>query len=103
MDVPTQLYTNTSKDNQKLVIDTKGRLKQDWKTLPYHEESKEKESCNDIGIKITKVNEQQFVIKKNLIVLEGKLEGMLDDQILNMKMEVKLGQLIKICSQLQKN
>jgi hypothetical protein len=27
---------------------------------------------------------------------------MLDDQILNMKMEVKLGQLINICPQLQK-
>jgi hypothetical protein len=32
------------------------RLEQDWEVLPYHEESKEKESCNDIGIKTTKVN-----------------------------------------------
>jgi hypothetical protein len=30
------------------------------------------------------------------------LEGKLDDQIFNMNMEVKLGQLIKICLQLQK-
>jgi hypothetical protein len=28
---------------------------------------------------------------------------MLDDQILNMKMEIKLGKLIKICPQLRKN
>ncbi len=42
----------------------------------------------------TKINEQQFGTKESLSILEGKLEGMLDDQILYMKMEVKLGQLI---------
>jgi hypothetical protein len=38
---------------------------------------------------------------ENLIIPKGKLEGMFDDQILNMKMEVKLGQLIKICPHLK--
>jgi hypothetical protein len=47
MDVPTQLYPNTSKDIKKLAIDTKERPKQDWEVLPCHEESLEKESCND--------------------------------------------------------
>jgi hypothetical protein len=64
--------------------------------------SKEKESCNDIRIKTTKANKQQFGVKKNSIVFKRKLEGMLDDQIFNMKMEVKLGQLIKIFPQSQK-
>ncbi len=38
-----------------------------------------------------------LALRKSLSILEGKLEGMLDDQIFNMKMEVKLAQLIKIC------
>jgi hypothetical protein len=100
MDVITQLYLDTLKDIKKLAIDTKERLKQDWEALPYHEESKEKESCN-IGKKTSKVNKQQFGVKKNSIIHDGKLEGMLDDQFLNMKMEVKLGQLIKSCPQLR--
>jgi hypothetical protein len=37
------LHLNTSKDIQNLVV----RPKQDWEALPYHEESKEKESCYD--------------------------------------------------------
>jgi hypothetical protein len=47
MDVPTQLYLDTSMDIKKLTINTKERLKQDWEALPCHEENKEKESCND--------------------------------------------------------
>jgi hypothetical protein len=81
MDVQTQLYPYTSKDIKKLAIDAKERPKQDWEALTYHEESKEKESCNDIRIKTTKANKQQFGIKENSIILKGKLEGMLDDQI----------------------
>jgi hypothetical protein len=50
----------------------------------------------------TKVNEGQLDAKASPIILEEKLEGMLDDQIFNMKMDVKLGQLIKICPQLRK-
>jgi hypothetical protein len=99
-DVPAKLYLDTSKDIQKLTIDTKERPKRDWEALPYHEESKEKESCDDTRIKTTKINEQQFSINEILNFLKGKLEGMLDEQILNMKMEVKLGQLLKICPQL---
>jgi hypothetical protein len=53
-------------------------------------------------IKSTKAIEQQFGIKENLIILERKLEKMFDDQILIMKMEVKLEQLIKMCPQLRK-
>jgi len=49
----------------------------------------------------TKVNKGQLDVKASPIILEEKLEGMLDDQIFNMKMDVKLGQLIKICPQLQ--
>ncbi len=56
----------------------------------------------DTRIKSTKVIEQQFGIKENLIILERKLEKMFNDQFLNVKMEVKLGQLIKICPQLRK-
>jgi hypothetical protein len=48
----------------------------------------------------TKVNEKQLDIKTSPIILKEKLEGMLDDQIFNMEMEVKLGQLIKIFPQL---
>jgi len=48
MDVPTQLYLDMSKDIQRLAINTKKRLQQDWEDLPYHEESKEKEFCNDM-------------------------------------------------------
>jgi hypothetical protein len=44
----------------------------------------------------TKANEQQLGYNTNLNIPKRKLEGMLDDQILNMKMEVKLGQLINI-------
>ncbi len=102
MDVPTQLYPYTSKDIQKLAINTKKGLEQDWEDLPYHEDSKEKFFCNDIGTKSTKANGQQIGTKENLIILEGKLEGMLDDQILNMNMEVKLGQLIKISPNYEK-
>ncbi len=97
MDVPTQLYLDTSMDIKKLTINTKERLKQDWEALPCHEENKEKESCNDTWIKTTKANKQQLATKENLSIFEGKSEGMLDDQIFNMKMEVKLRQLIKIC------
>jgi hypothetical protein len=57
MDVLTQLYLDTSKDIQRLAINTKEGLEQDWETLLYHEENKEKESCNDIGTKSTKANE----------------------------------------------
>ncbi len=42
MDVPTQLYPDTSKDIQRLAINTKKRLEQDWENLPYHEESEKK-------------------------------------------------------------
>jgi hypothetical protein len=42
MDVSTQLYLNTLKDIQKLVIKTEEGPKQSWEVLPYHEESKEK-------------------------------------------------------------
>jgi hypothetical protein len=100
LDVQTQLYLNTSKDIQRLAINTKEGLEQDWEVLPYHEESKEKESCNNTRTKSTMANEQRIGTKENLIIFEGKLEGMLDDQILNMKIEVKLGHLIKICPQL---
>ncbi len=48
MDVLAQLYPNISKDIQKLAIDTKERPQQNWKVLPYHDESKEKESCSSI-------------------------------------------------------
>ncbi len=92
------LHLNTSKDIQNLVV----RPKQDWEALPYHEESKEKESCYDTWIKTTKINKQQFGTKESLSIPKGNLEEMLDDQIFNVKMEVKLGQLIKICPQLQK-
>jgi hypothetical protein len=34
MDVVAQLYPNTSKDIKKLIIDTKEKLKQNWKALP---------------------------------------------------------------------
>jgi hypothetical protein len=57
MDVLAQLYPKTSKDIQKLAINTKEKLEQDWEVIPYHKESIEKESCNDTWIKITKVNE----------------------------------------------
>ncbi len=40
MDVATQLYLDTSKDIQRLAINTKEELEQDWEALPYHEESK---------------------------------------------------------------
>jgi hypothetical protein len=70
MDVLAQLYPNTSKDIQKLVIDTKEKLEQDWKALPYDEESKEKELCNDTWIKKTKVNEQQFGTKEGLSIMK---------------------------------
>jgi len=43
----------------------------------------------------TKVNEQQLGFNTSPNFPKRKLEGMLDDKILNMKMEVKLGQLIK--------
>ncbi len=102
MDVLAQLCLGILKDIQKLAIETKEGPKQGWEVLSYHEESKEKKSCNDAGIKSTKSIEHQFGIKENLTYHEGKLEGMLDDQISNMKMEVKLGQLIKICTQLKK-
>jgi len=102
MDVPIWLYLDTLKDIQKLAIETKEAPQQGWEALSYHEESKEKKSCNDIGIKSTKAIKHQFGIKENLIITEGKLEGMLDDQNLNMKIEIKLGQLIKIFPQLRK-
>jgi hypothetical protein len=57
MDVLAQLYPNTWKDIKKLTIDTKEKPQQDWEALPYHEENKEKETCNDTRIKITKANE----------------------------------------------
>jgi hypothetical protein len=66
------------------------------KLYPYQEEGKEKESCNDIRINSTEVIKQQFGIMENQIIPEGKLEGMFDYQIFNMKMEITLGQLIKI-------
>jgi hypothetical protein len=81
MDVQAQLYPYTSKDIQKLAIDAKERPKQDWEALTYHEESKKKESCDDIRIKTTKANKQQFGIKESSIIFKGKFEGMLDDQI----------------------
>jgi hypothetical protein len=56
MDVPTQLHPHTRKDIKKLAIDTKKRPKKDWEVLPYHEESKEKESCDNTEIKTTKAN-----------------------------------------------
>jgi hypothetical protein len=94
------IISRISKDIQKLAIGTREIPKQDWEALPYHEESKEKESCNDTRIKTTKTYEQQFSINEILSIYKGKLEGMLNEQILNMKMEVKLGQLLKICPQL---
>jgi hypothetical protein len=48
----------------------------------------------------TKANKQQLGFNIGPNFSERKLEGMLDDQIFNMKTEVKLGQLIKICPQL---
>jgi hypothetical protein len=95
---PIPLHPNTSKDIQILTM----KPKQDWEALPYHEENKKKESCDDIAIKTTKINEQKFFIKKILSIPKGKLKGMLDDQNLNMKVEVKLGQLIKISPNYQK-
>ncbi len=50
----------------------------------------------DTRIKTSKASEQQFGTKENLSNPKGKLEGMLDDKKFNMKMKVKLGQLIKI-------
>ncbi len=87
---------------QNLWIDTKEKSQWDWEVLPYHEESRENESYNDIVVDTTKVNEKQLDIKTSPIILKEKLEGMLDDQIFNMEMEVKLGQLIKIFPQLWK-
>jgi len=89
MDVPTQLYLDTLKDIRKLTIESEKGPEQGWEALPYHEESKEKKSCNDTKIKSTKAIEQQFGINENLIIPKGKLEKMFDDQILNMKMEFK--------------
>jgi hypothetical protein len=102
MDVPAQLHPHTTKDIKKLAINTLKRPEQDWEVLPYHEEGKEKESCDNTRIKTTKANKQQFGTKEKLSIPKGKLEGVLDDHILNMKMEIKLGQLIKIFPQLQK-
>ncbi len=51
---------------------------------------------------ITKKSEQQLGAKENVSIPEGKLKGVLYDQIFNMKMEVKLGQLIKFYPQLRK-
>jgi hypothetical protein len=42
MDVIVQLYLDTSKSIQKLIIDTKERPKQNGEILPYHEEIKKK-------------------------------------------------------------
>jgi hypothetical protein len=56
MDVLAQLYPDTSKDIQRLTINTKEGLEQNWEALPYHQESKEKESCNDTRTKSTKAN-----------------------------------------------
>jgi hypothetical protein len=64
MDVPAQLYLDTSKDIQKLAIHTKERPKQDGEVLPYHEESKEKESCNDTRIKRQRLMNNNLVLKK---------------------------------------
>ncbi len=100
MDIPTKLYLYTSKDIQKLTNDTNEKQKQYWEVLPYHEENRKKESCSDVVVETIKVNEQQFSSNTSPNILEGKLEGLLGDQILNTKMEVKLGQLIKICPQL---
>jgi hypothetical protein len=47
MDVLAQLYLDTLKDIQKITIEIEEGPEQGWGALPYHEESKEKESCND--------------------------------------------------------
>jgi hypothetical protein len=89
-----ELKTNTSWDGCSntttfryfkgyLAIGTKEGPQQGWEALSYHEESKEKESCNNIGIKSTKAIKQLFGIKEILIILKGKLKGMFDDQNLN--------------------
>ncbi len=95
MDTLIELYPYILKDIRKISINIEEIQKQDWQSLPYHEMSKVKRSCSDVVVERTKANEQQlgFNIAPNF--LERKLEGMLDDQFLNMKMEVKLGQLIK--------
>jgi hypothetical protein len=58
MDVPTKVYPYTSKNMQKLQIDTKETSWWDWEVLPYHEENKENESYNDTMVHTTKVNEK---------------------------------------------
>lgn len=55
--------TDTSKNMQNLWIDTKEKSQWDWEALPYHEESRENESYNDIVVDTTKVNEKQLDIK----------------------------------------
>jgi len=102
LDIQAQVYLDTSKDIQRLAVNTKKGLEQDWEVLPYHEESKEKESCNNTRTKSTKANEQRIGTKEELIIPKGKFEGTFDDQIFNMKIEVKLGQLIKICPNYKK-
>jgi hypothetical protein len=80
----------------KLPINTKETQEQDWEVLPYHEMNKEKGSCNETVVERTKANESQLGYNTYLNIPIKKLEGMLDYQILNMKMEVKLGLLINI-------
>ncbi len=58
MDVPTQLCPNTLKDIQKVTIKIEEGLKQGWEVLSYHEENKEKESCNYARIKSNKAIEK---------------------------------------------
>jgi hypothetical protein len=77
MDIPKESYLDTSKDIKKLRNDTKERPKWNWEVLPYHEESKEKESCSRTIVEAIKVNEQQLGCKISLNIFERKLEGLL--------------------------
>jgi hypothetical protein len=58
MDVPIEVYLDTSKNMQNLWIDVKKTSWRDWETLPHDEENRENESYIDTMVDTTKVNEK---------------------------------------------
>jgi hypothetical protein len=64
--------------------------------------SRKNKSCSDAIVGRTKANKQQLGSNTNPNIFKGKLEGILGDQILNMKMDVRLGQLIKFAFKYKK-
>ncbi len=58
MDVPIEVYLDTSKYMQNLWINVKETSWQDWETLPHDEENRENESYSDTMVDTTKVNQK---------------------------------------------